>query len=389
MRRTAIGNRAIRILAASLLMSVLFFTTAFAAVETGELVPVGTNEIGISGSEETADPQNPELTDPAADPQNPEPAVPAADPADGDKTDTDEAAAAEPAKKLVKKAGIIKKGRYYYYKDANGNIRKKAGFVKVAGKYYYVRKGGRIKTGCTFRVNKKYYRASKYGFLKTGVYNWFGHLYYSTARGRWKRTAGFVEWNGDQYYVQKGGRIITDEGFVIDNVAYVADSKGRVTEPVFPKRYENKVIRTARRQVGIMTGKTYWVWYYRTVFRDTDRTPWCGAFVAWCFNRAGFYDRVSVAKRFGPLGYVPSYSRYANQYRKWINRRRAHAGDIIVFGRNRHVGIVEGVYKGYIITIEGNAGPTAAFGCGKPGAVVRKIYDLNNSDIMGVIRVLD
>jgi hypothetical protein len=130
------------------------------------------------------------------------------------------------------------------------------------------------------------------------------------------------------------------------------------------------------------------VWYYKTRFRDTDRTPWCGAFVAWVYNKAGLYKKISVAKRYGPLGYVPSYSRFADKYKKWINKKNARPGDIIVFGRNMQVGLVEGVYGNYIVTIEGNAGPTAAIGCGKPGAVVRKIYKLNSGKIKGVICVL-
>ena len=95
---------------------------------------------------------------------------------------------------------------------------------------------------------------------------------------------------------------------------------------------------------------------------------------------------ISVAKSFGNLGYVPSYSKYANKYSKWINPANAQGGDIIVFGRNRHVGLVEGVYDNYIITIEGNAGPTAAIGCKKPGAVVRNVYRLGSGKIKGVIR---
>ena len=84
--------------------------------------------------------------------------------------------------------------------------------------------------------------------------------------------------------------------------------------------------------------------------------------------------------------HVPSYSRYADKYGKWINKASAKGGDIIIFGRNRHVGLVEGVVGDYIITIEGNAGPTAAIGCGKPGAVVRNAYRIDSPKIKGVIR---
>ena len=283
---------------------------------------------------------------------------------------------------------IIKKGKYYYYKDPKGVIRKKAGFVTVSNKIYYVRNGGKIRTNTTFKLNKKYYHANRQGVIVTGIHKWAGgYYYYSDAKGVLKKSAGFVTWKGRKYYANKGGRIVINDGFTVKNIPYIADKAGRVTKVVLPKD-NNAVINVARKQVGIMTGKTYWVWYYKTRFRDTDRTPWCGAFVAWVYNKANVYNLISVAKKYGPLGYVPSYSRYANKYKKWINKKNARAGDIIVFGRNRHVGLVEGIYGNYIVTIEGNAGPTAAIGCRKPGAVVRKIYKLNSSKIKGVIRVM-
>ena len=83
---------------------------------------------------------------------------------------------------------------------------------------------------------------------------------------------------------------------------------------------------------------------------------------------------------------MPSYSRYADKYDKWIVKSNAKGGDIIIFGRNMHVGLVEGIVGDYIITIEGNAGPTAVIGCKKPGAVVRNVYKISNSKIKGIIR---
>lgn len=281
---------------------------------------------------------------------------------------------------------IIRKGKYYYYKDAGGKIRKKAGFVSDNGNRYYVRKGGKIRTNKIFKVKKKYYCADGAGVIKTGVYSWKGSLYYSDTAGVMRRTAGLITWNGSQYYVNKGGKITVNEGFSYKNIPYGADASGRATVLDIPDGDGNAVIGVAKAQVGIMTGKKYWVWYYKTRFRDTDRTPWCGAFVAWCYNAAGQYKKITVAKKFGPLGYVPSYSRYASKYKKWVSNSSAKSGDIIVFGRNRHVGLVEGISGDYIITIEGNAGPTAAIGCKKPGAVVRNAYRINSSQIKGVIR---
>ena len=281
---------------------------------------------------------------------------------------------------------IIKKGKYYYYQRADGTIRKTPGFVSVDGKKYFVRKGGKIKTSKTFKVNGKYYRANKYGIIRTGVYTWNGNRYYSYSSGAWCKKEGFITWEGDKYYIQKGGKIRVNDPFCVNNMPYSADSKGKTAPIEIPDGDCSPVVAIAKEQVGITTGVTYWVWYYKRKFKDTDRTPWCGAFVAWCYNKAGLYDKITVAKKFGPLGYVPSYSRYADKYDKWVSRKKALGGDIIVFGRNMHVGLIEGISGDYIVTIEGNAGPTAAIGCGKPGAVVRNVYKINNKKIKGVIR---
>ena len=201
-----------------------------------------------------------------------------------------------------------------------------------------------------------------------------------------RKTEGFMTLDDYSYFVQKSGRIVVNAGFSYKNIPYGADADGHTEMLEIPDGDGSSVVRIAKAQVGIMTGRKYWVWYYKTKFIDTDRTPWCGAFVAWCYKEAGLYKKITVAKKFGPLGYVPSYSRYANKYKKWVNRKDARGGDIIVFGRNRHVGLVEGISGDYIITIEGNAGPTAAIGCKKPGAVVRNAYRINSSAIKGVIR---
>jgi hypothetical protein len=132
-----------------------------------------------------------------------------------------------------------------------------------------------------------------------------------------------------------------------------------------------------------MTGKKYWSWYFGTRFRDTDRTPWCGTFVGWCFRKAGRYDKIRSA---GNIAYVPSYSRFADSRSKWVKKSKARGGDIIIFGNSQHTGIVERVYNGYIYTIEGNSGPTAEVGTRKPGAVTRRVYKLTDKYIKGVMR---
>lgn len=286
-------------------------------------------------------------------------------------------------------SNVIKKGRYYYYVNPKtGKIRKKKGFVTDCEKRYYIKKGGRIITKKTFKIKKKYYRANRKGEILTGLYKWKKKLNFSNSSGHWIKKEKLVSWEGSRYYIKKGGTVFRNGYFTYKNIPYYADKSGKVTEIDIPEAQGNRVVEVAQKQVGVMTGKTYWKWYFKTRFIDTDRTPWCGTFVAWCYNEAGLYEKVSVARKYGNLGYVPSYSGYADSNDKWIKRSKARGGDIIVFGRNTHVGLVEGVVGDCIITIEGNAGPTALFGCGKAGAVVRKTYDIDSDWIKGIIRVL-
>lgn len=351
MEKKTIIRRTSRALVSLLLVAALSFSTAFAADETaGETAQNAAQDQTEQSSQQEAAAQ--ETTEEEAQPE----------------------------------ACIIKKGKYYYYQKANGKIRKKKGFVTCNGKIYYIKRGGRIMTGKTFRVSGKKYRARKSGVIATGVYKWGGKYYYSKKTGVWVKKERLVRWKGNTYHIGKKGIITVNTAFVYENLPYVADAKGRLTAVEIPESGGNAVIEVAKEQVGIMTGKTYWKWYFKSKFINTDATPWCGTFVAWCYNAAGQYDRLKAVQKYGNLGYVPSYSWYADGKSKWVKRKKAKPGDVIVFGRNAHVGLVEGISDGYIITIEGNTGPTAAFGCGKAGAVCRKIYNLNYTGIKGIIR---
>lgn len=183
----------------------------------------------------------------------------------------------------------------------------------------------------------------------------------------------------------KGGEIATNRPVVIKNHPFMALKNGACVKMDIP-RPTNEVLKVAQSEVGTMTGRKYWRWYFGTRFINRDRTPWCGCFTAWCYNKADQYNKISTARKYGNLGYVPSYSRWANSYRKWLNPKYAQGGEIIVFGNDRHVGIVERVYNGYIFTIEGNASPISTSGNKNLGEVARRVYALNDPDIKGVIR---
>ena len=295
-------------------------------------------------------------------------------------------------KTAVQNGVFEKNGNYYYKSPKTGEVRKKAGFIKWNGDKYYVEKGGKIITSKTFRIGNHRYRAFKSGKIAVGVYRWGKKkkLYYSNPKnGRWERIKSHrcqkgVKWNGNWYYLQTNSEVATNRPVVINNLPYYADSEGVCTKLEINET-KNPVLIIARKQLGKHKKsqvRKFWTWFFGSRFINTDATPWCGSFVGWCFKKAGRYHKI---RSIGNVGYVPRYSSFAYRRDKWVKKSKAKEGDIIVFGHNRHVGIVERVYKGYIYTIEGNSGPTAEIGTRLPGAVTRRVYKLSDPDIKGVI----
>lgn len=169
----------------------------------------------------------------------------------------------EKPSKPKSKAGVLRKGKYYFYRDSKGKIRKKAGFVTWNGNKYYVRKGGRIQTGKTFKVGKYTYRANKKGQIKVGVYKWGKSYYYSSSKGRLRKSKGFVTWKKNRYYVRKGGKIQKSKSFRIGKYTYRAGSDGRIKVGVHKwgkYYYYSASTGKLRKKAGRITwnGKSYY-----------------------------------------------------------------------------------------------------------------------------------
>lgn len=112
----------------------------------------------------------------------------------------------------------------------------------------------------------------------------------------------------------------------------------------------------------------YGAWY------GMNGNPWCEMFVSWCANEAG------VADEYGKYAYVPyhvSFFRKKGEYRSRGSGYTPTPGDVIFFGDEEHVGLVEYVKGGYVHTIEGNSQNYGKWG------VWRHVYRLTSTYIMG------
>ena len=278
------------------------------------------------------------------------------------------------------KTGFFEDSGTKYYAGKKGEIVTKEGFLVVDGGTYYIQKGGAIFWGHTFTKNGKTYKAYASGKLGPGLFKYGSSYYYADGTGAVKTTAGLITVSGKKYYVKKGGKIAVSTTITTGGTTYKADSKGVLTAQKSTTGTE--LMKIAQKEVGTKTGKKYWEAYFGTKFRNGDSTPWCGTFVTWCFKKAGLYSLIKDIEDYGNLGYVPSYSAYANKKKIWVSANKAKAGDIIIFGSSSHVGLVKSVSGNVITTIEGNTGST------RNGEVKQKTYSLTNSWIKGVMRVI-
>ena len=123
---------------------------------------------------------------------------------------------------------------------------------------------------------------------------------------------------------------------------------------------------TANKKAGYNGYTKYGQWY------GLNPAPWCGIFISWCGYTAGCLDAVG-----GKIAYVPKYTSTfqakGRYHARWTGYVPA-SGDVVIFGDEEHVGIVETVSNGYLYTIEGNA---------NGGCVARNTYKLTSDYIMG------
>lgn len=117
-----------------------------------------------------------------------------------------------------------------------------------------------------------------------------------------------------------------------------------------------KLVETARSQIGNVGGEPYWSWYgFET------RVEWCACFVSWCANECGYIERGAIPK----FSLCTDGVNWFRSQGQWLEgTEEPSPGMIIFFDRARngqdgnadHVGIVERVEGGMVYTIEGNSG---------------------------------
>ena len=109
------------------------------------------------------------------------------------------------------------------------------------------------------------------------------------------------------------------------------------------------ILKVARSQIGYVEGKNNNSKYGQAY--GMNYNDWCCMFVWWCANKAGISTDI-IPK----YAYVPYMQSYFEKRKRWHKKGsyRPVAGDLIIFGENDHIGIVEKVSGNTVFSIEGN-----------------------------------
>ena len=142
-----------------------------------------------------------------------------------------------------------------------------------------------------------------------------------------------------------------------------------------------EIIAVAAKEIGYKeyqgNNNKFGVWY------GMNNQPWCAMFVSWCADQVGVLGNNNKSGIIPRTAWVPDYLTYYSS--KGLYKAKGSytpkGGDIIIYGSNSHVGLVEQVSNGKVITIEGN---TSANGNSSNGdGVYRRTRSLNDSWIKG------
>lgn len=138
------------------------------------------------------------------------------------------------------------------------------------------------------------------------------------------------------------------------------------------------IVAIAQKEIGYKEGKNndtkYGEWY------GMNNNPWCAMFVSWCANQANI--PVSIIPKLAYVPYIYSFYNSSGLYESKNSGYSPRPGDIVLFGDNNHVGIVEKIEGSNLITIEGNTTATGSNSNNGDG-VYRKTRALSNSWIKG------
>lgn len=116
-------------------------------------------------------------------------------------------------------------GTWYYF-DSSGLMQ--TGWRKVGGDWYFFDSSGAMQTGWLWNGGKWYYLADS-GKMCTGIIEADGEKYCLDENGVMQKH-GWVEWQGNRYYLWSNGAILTSAQWSDSTGLYLIDEEGVATQ---------------------------------------------------------------------------------------------------------------------------------------------------------------
>lgn len=158
---------------------------------------------------------------------------------------------------------------------------------------------------------------------------------------------------------------------IISTLISIIASIVSTTTPIIAGGGE-RIVQIALQEENNTSGAKYWKFVMGSQFVNGNVTPWCACFVSWCANEAGLIDSGIVPKAAAVRAYHRFYAE-KGRFHYATENYDPQPGDFIVFGSDEHIGIVQYVENGRVVTIEGNTSD----------AVHSRSYSIGSSYITG------
>ena len=130
----------------------------------------------------------------------------------------------------VMAVGLFWAGDEFVYAASDGALLKSEKWVKVNEIWYYVNSESRVVRDQIITSGGKSYYVAPDGAMKTGlIYGSDGEIYYALGSGEFKPTNGWVKYNNNWYFVNKGGKVRRNEAIWSGDKVYYAGEDGALT----------------------------------------------------------------------------------------------------------------------------------------------------------------
>ena len=124
--------------------------------------------------------------------------------------------------------GVYKSGDKYYYFNKNGKVQTKAGWVKYNKNWYYADKGGVLRTNSLLHLGGKTYYLKANGVMATGITKIDDSLRFIKEDGSIKTTSGWVQYKKKWYFVKKNGILCANSKSKISGKFYYFNAKAEM-----------------------------------------------------------------------------------------------------------------------------------------------------------------